>query len=98
MTRACVAETEKQFYIILDIHHLIFDGTSSKVLLEDFIEAYNGNDLKEEKITLLNQSVREGLIDKKEKEESDKESVNLIRTVLYDDTNKKLANCIKEKY
>ena len=33
-------ETEKNGYLFFDIHHTLFDGTSSKVLLQDIVKAY----------------------------------------------------------
>ncbi len=33
-------ETEKAGYLFFDIHHTLFDGTSSKVLMQDIVKAY----------------------------------------------------------
>ncbi len=37
--------TEKYGYFFFDIHHTIFDGTSSKVLMQDIVKAYYGMEL-----------------------------------------------------
>ena len=36
---------ENHFYFFLDIHHIIFDGTSLKILMEDIDAAYCGKEL-----------------------------------------------------
>lgn len=38
--RAKIFETEKYGYFFFDIHHTVFDGTSSKVLMQDIVKAY----------------------------------------------------------
>ena len=42
--RARMFETEEAGYLFLDVHHTIFDGTSSKVLFADIINIYAGQD------------------------------------------------------
>lgn len=44
--RCRVFETEKAIYLFMDMHHTIFDGTSSQVLMKDIEQAYNGKTLK----------------------------------------------------
>lgn len=44
-----IVETEKKVYLLWDIHHLIFDGFSSGVLLKDIIRAYQGESLEPER-------------------------------------------------
>ncbi|MGN1370477.1 MAG: amino acid adenylation domain-containing protein [Aristaeellaceae bacterium] len=46
-----IVETEKKVYLLWDIHHLIFDGFSSGVLLKDIISAYQGESLAPERYT-----------------------------------------------
>lgn len=38
--RAKIFETEKYGYLFFDVHHTLFDGTSSKVLMQDIVKAY----------------------------------------------------------
>lgn len=40
LARVYVFQTEKAGYIFFDVHHIVFDGTSSKVLMGDIIKAY----------------------------------------------------------
>ena len=54
-------------YFLLDIHHLIFDGSSLKVLMNDIARAYDGEQLAEETLTLFDISVYEHTL--KESEE-----------------------------
>jgi len=38
--RAKLYETEKWGYMFFDVHHTLFDGTSSKILMQDIVKAY----------------------------------------------------------
>ena len=38
--RVKLFKTEKYGYLFFDVHHTIFDGTSSKVLMQDIVKAY----------------------------------------------------------
>ena len=67
LTRACVIDTPSKIYIQIDIHHLIYDGTSNKILFDDFVNAFLGKELIKEELTLLNQSIREKNIDVEKK-------------------------------
>ena len=40
-----VFETEKYIYVFMDFHHLISDGSSMRVLLRNFSDAYHGREL-----------------------------------------------------
>ena len=44
--RCRVFKTEKAGYLFMDVHHSIFDGTSSKVFFGDILKAYFGQDLE----------------------------------------------------
>ena len=70
LTRACIIETENKIYIQIDIHHLIFDGTSNRILFDEFVDVYNGKELYKEDLTLFNQSIREEKITEEEKNKS----------------------------
>ncbi len=43
--------TKEGCYLFLDIHHIIFDGTSFVILLEDIEKAYRGEKVEKEKYT-----------------------------------------------
>ncbi len=43
--------TPQDRYLFLDIHHIIFDGTSFVILLEDIEKAYRGEKIEKEKYT-----------------------------------------------
>ena len=47
--RFSVIETDEGKYLFLDIHHIVFDGESKKILLRDITAAYNGETLTPEK-------------------------------------------------
>ena len=44
--RTRIFETEEAGYLFMDVHHTIFDGTSSKVFFGDILKAYFGQDLE----------------------------------------------------
>lgn len=46
LIRARVFETEEAGYLFLDVHHTVFDGTSSKVFFANVLRAYAGQDLE----------------------------------------------------
>ncbi len=46
--RFAIAVTEEKTYLFADIHHLVFDGFSTGVLMEDIDRAYQGKELKGE--------------------------------------------------
>ncbi len=41
------------YYLFLDYHHIIVDGTSMQIMLQDIDKAYRGEDLKPEELTLM---------------------------------------------
>ena len=49
LCRFRVFETEKAGYVFMDVHHTIFDGTSSKVFFSDVLTAYAGQDLPQDR-------------------------------------------------
>ena len=51
--------TETTKYLFMDIHHIIFDGFSFHVLLNDIINSYNGKDILDETYTAFDESIRE---------------------------------------
>lgn len=46
LIRLRLFETEEAAYLFFDVHHTIFDGTSSKVFFGDILAAYAGQDLE----------------------------------------------------
>ena len=46
-------------YFLFDVHHIVFDGSSVKALLDDIAAAYNGETLQDEALTLFDVSVWE---------------------------------------
>jgi len=46
--RARLFETEEAGYLFIDVHHTIFDGTSSKVFFDSIMAAYTGTDMPED--------------------------------------------------
>ncbi|WP_066496034.1 non-ribosomal peptide synthetase [Abyssisolibacter fermentans] len=50
LCRACLIKIGNNSYIfILDLHHIIFDGVSSTILINDFVKLYNGDELPKQK-------------------------------------------------
>ncbi len=49
--RAILFKTEKeQMYLFMDIHHIIFDGSSKAILFDEFLKLYNGELLGEKNV------------------------------------------------
>ncbi len=46
LARFKIFKTEKSVYLFIDIHHLIIDGTSSNILLNEIIAIYNGEEVE----------------------------------------------------
>ncbi|MGM0943494.1 MAG: condensation domain-containing protein, partial [Bacillota bacterium] len=44
--RAKLVETKKKRYLLVDMHHIISDGVSIQLLMTEFMELYQGNDLE----------------------------------------------------
>lgn len=57
--RALIAETPEHIYLIADFHHIIFDGTSVSVLLDDINAALAGNELEQETYSLFDYAADE---------------------------------------
>ncbi|MBR1635504.1 MAG: amino acid adenylation domain-containing protein [Lachnospiraceae bacterium] len=57
--RFCLFDHEGRKYLFLDTHHIISDGGSINILLEDINEAYEGNDVAGETYTGFDAAVDE---------------------------------------
>lgn len=53
LSRAAVFVTETKYCLIIDIHHIVFDGTSVNVLFNEISLAYDGGILPHEQVTAL---------------------------------------------
>lgn len=53
MHRVRLFKTEKAGYLFFDVHHTLFDGTSSQVLMQDIIKAYCGMPLDRDYFYLM---------------------------------------------
>jgi len=67
--RVRIFETEKYGYVFFDVHHILFDGTSFKVLMGDMGKAYMGMPLEKDYYYLMLQE-REDLVNTPFYEES----------------------------
>jgi len=47
---ACIKINEGKQLLVFDIHHIIFDGLSTNILIQDLMDLYAGNDLKKLRI------------------------------------------------
>ena len=45
--------TSDHYYLFLDYHHIIVDGTSMQIILQDIDKAYRGEDIQPEEISLM---------------------------------------------
>lgn len=57
--RMALYQCENRHYFLLDVHHLIFDGTSATVLLDEISAIYRGETPKPEKISLTDMAAYE---------------------------------------
>lgn len=48
-----------KYLFLIDIHHIVFDGTSFNILLKQITDCYNGNAIENEKISLFDYSEKE---------------------------------------
>lgn len=60
LAKAAVITTEKGVYLFVDVHHVIFDGHSRNVLVEDIDKAYAHREIEEERCTIFNLSEKGG--------------------------------------
>ena len=44
---------KEHYYLFLDYHHIIVDGTSMQIMLQDIDKAYRGEDIPDEELTLM---------------------------------------------
>ncbi|MBR5298584.1 MAG: amino acid adenylation domain-containing protein, partial [Parabacteroides sp.] len=47
------------FYFFIDVHHIVFDGTSMQILLDNIEKIYNNESIESEILTLNNQAIEE---------------------------------------
>ena len=57
--RIAIVKSEKRTYLLLDIHHIIFDGFSLGIFVEELAAAYEGRAVETEDFTLFDASLRE---------------------------------------
>ena len=57
--RVRLIKDAEYYYLLLDIHHVIMDGTSFQLLLDDIEKAYNGEAIDTEILTLREQAALE---------------------------------------
>lgn len=53
LIRACIYENPEDLFLILDVHHIVSDGTSMSILVENIGRAYAGCELRKEQVTNL---------------------------------------------
>ena len=54
-----IIKTEKNTYLLSDIHHIIFDGLSRGVFMDTVEKAYTGEDTAPEKFTYFEYALSE---------------------------------------
>lgn len=57
--RIKIIETEKQNYLFMDFHHIICDGTSLRIIIDDISRAYAGEILEKETFSSFENVLRE---------------------------------------
>ena len=53
LIRACIYENPEGLFLLIDVHHIISDGTSMSILVENISRAYEGRELRKEQVTNL---------------------------------------------
>ena len=71
--RLRLLKDDAHYYLLQDIHHIISDGTSRRVLLADIQRAYQGETLEPEQLTLADVAVRENEVRQTAAFQSDKQ-------------------------
>lgn len=59
LIRACIFEHDKERVLVMDAHHIVFDGSSLSVLLKEIGRAYDGRGIFEERTTAFDLSAYE---------------------------------------
>ena len=70
--RIRLLKDKEHYYVLQDIHHIISDGTSRKVLLADIEKAYRGEQLEGEALSLVDVAKAESILRETPKFEEDK--------------------------
>lgn len=53
LIRACLYENPEGLFLLLDVHHIVSDGTSMSILVENIGRVYAGCELRKEQVTNL---------------------------------------------
>ncbi|MGN1137859.1 MAG: AMP-binding protein, partial [Ruminococcus sp.] len=73
LCRAELVESDTECMVLMDIHHIVFDGTSVDVLGNEIALAYDGKELPPEKISMLDVSNYEQYLESTEEYKEAKE-------------------------
>jgi gramicidin S synthase 2 len=65
--RIAIHQTESFTYLLFDFHHIVFDGGSMTILLNDLKEAFEGNTLVREEFTAFDRALEEEIMTRSEK-------------------------------
>ena len=57
--RASIVETQERIYLIADFHHIIFDGTSADIFLNDIRTVLDGKDIADESYSIFDYALDE---------------------------------------
>lgn len=68
-----ICRTPEGLFFLIDVHHLIFDGTSVLVFTQNIADAYSGRPIPEEALTLFDAAAAENGAKDEEKYRSDRE-------------------------
>ena len=88
--RAAVYETAQGNYLFMDFHHIISDGTSEAILLQDIDRAYRGEALQRETYTGFEAALAEEAL----RSSGDYETAKLYWTALLSDSD---GSCLPQK-
>ena len=64
--RISIYDTGEHVYLLTDIHHIIYDGSSTVIFYRDLTKAYGGDALEEEPFTAYDESLREEELERSE--------------------------------
>ena len=65
LARFNILKAKSNIYLFLDFHHLVFDGASMSIFINDLSKLLNGNDIEDEEYSYMNY-----VIDEKEEEKT----------------------------
>ena len=67
LVRISIIETDTNYVLLFDAHHIVFDGTTLAILLKEISNIYEGKSIYEERTSLFDMSTYEEVLQQSEK-------------------------------